>query len=198
MLDKLTQELINEIAKLPGIGPKSAQRIAFWVLSANKESIRSLAEKLIEARENIHYCDVCGNFTQLKVCDICTDERRTNATICVVEEAKDITPIEKTREFKGKYHVLGGTICPIENVGPEDLRIRELLERLMKNDVKEVIVATNPTITGEATALYLSRAISPSGIKITRLGLGLPMGSDLEYADEITLGHALESRQVIG
>jgi recombination protein RecR len=197
MLDELLQELIDEIAKLPGIGPKSASRIAFYVLSAPKSEIESLADSLLSARNNIKFCNICGNITQNDTCNICLDPRRNNTQICVVEEAKDIIPIEKTHEYRGKYHVLGGTINPIENVGPENLRIKELLERLMDEKTEEVILALNPSVTGEATALYISRSIAPSGIRVTRLGIGLPVGSDLEYADEITLSRALESRREV-
>lgn len=193
-MDDLLQELIEEIQKLPGVGPKSASRLAFYVLSAPSDEIHLLAEKLVEAKEKIGFCSVCYNVTQNKVCSICSDLRRDDSIILVVEEAKDIIPVERTREYFGKYHVLGGSLSPMDEIGPENLHIDELLERV-KNGAKEVILATNPTVTGEVTAQYLSTLMQDTDVKITRIALGLSMGSDLEYADELTLSRALERRQ---
>ncbi|MCI1901268.1 MAG: recombination mediator RecR [Bifidobacteriaceae bacterium] len=194
MYDGAIQDLIDSFAKLPGIGPKGAQRIAFYLLSADKHEVQHLAETITTVQEKVKFCEICGNVTETSPCSICMDPRRDDSQICVVEEPKDVMAIERTREFRGKYHVLGGAINPMANVGPADLRIKELLGRLGNDSVKEVILALNPNIEGEATTTYLSRLLTPVGVKITRLASGLPVGSDLEYADEITLGRAFAGR----
>jgi len=193
----IIQELIDELGRLPGIGPKSAQRIAFHILQTESFDVTRLAEVLIEVRDKVHFCSVCGNVSEQDRCSICRDPRRQQTTICVVEEAKDVVAIERTREFRGLYHVLGGAISPIDGVGPDNLRIRELMVRLADTAITEVIIATDPNLEGEATATYLSRLLSPLGIRITRLASGLPVGGDLEYADEVTLGRAFEGRRVV-
>ena len=193
--DSAIQRLIDDFAKLPGIGPKGAQRIAFFILNAPQEQVDDLAEALHEVKEKIKFCEICGNVCQHSPCPICEDPRRDSSIICVVEEPKDVMSIERTREFQGKYHVLGGAINPMANVGPEDLRIAQLIERLRSGQVKEVILALNPNIEGEATTKYISTLLSTTGITITRLASGLPVGGDLEYADEITLGRALAGRR---
>ncbi|MFA5881133.1 MAG: recombination mediator RecR [Eubacteriales bacterium] len=189
--------LIEELSKLPGIGPKTAQRLAFYILNRDPGEVRELAKAIVQAREKIRYCSVCSNLTDLDPCQICRDESRNRSVICAVEEPRDVVAIEKTREYKGLYHVLQGAISPMEGVGPDELRIKELLARLQNNDVLEIIVATNPNIEGEATAMYLARLIKPLGIKVTRIAHGLPVGGDLEYADEVTLSKALEGRREI-
>jgi recombination protein RecR len=193
----IVQELIDELGRLPGIGPKSAQRIAFHILQTESFDVQRLAEVLTEVREKVHFCAICGNVTEFEQCSICRDARRSPATICVVEEAKDVAAIERTREFKGLYHVLGGAISPIDGVGPDDLRIRQLLQRLADGSVTEVIIATDPNLEGEATATYLTRLLVQPGLRVTRLASGLPVGGDLEYADEVTLGRAFEGRRVV-
>lgn len=193
--DSAIQRLIDDFATLPGIGPKGAQRIAFFILNAPQEQVDDLAEALHEVKEKIKFCEICGNVCQHSPCPICEDPRRDSSIICVVEEPKDVMSIERTREFQGKYHVLGGAINPMANVGPEDLRIAQLIERLRSGQVKEVILALNPNIEGEATTKYISTLLSATGITITRLASGLPVGGDLEYADEITLGRALAGRR---
>lgn len=195
MYDGALQDLINALGRLPGIGPKSAQRIAFYVLSRPKAEAELLAQALIDAKEKIRFCTKCGNIAQEELCSICRNPKRDQAVICVVEEAKDVGAIERTRSYRGLYHVLGGAIDPINGIGPEQLRLRELLTRLSGDSVQEIIIATNPNIEGEATATYLTRTISPLGLKVTRLASGLPVGGDLEYADEVTLGRALEGRR---
>lgn len=195
MYDGALQDLIDALGRLPGIGPKSAQRIAFYVLSRPKAEAELLAQALIDAKEKIRFCTKCGNIAQEELCSICRNPKRDQAVICVVEEAKDVGAIERTRSYRGLYHVLGGAIDPINGVGPEQLRLRELLTRLSGGSVQEIIIATNPNIEGEATATYLTRTISPLGLKVTRLASGLPVGGDLEYADEVTLGRALEGRR---
>lgn len=195
MYDGALQDLIDALGRLPGIGPKSAQRIAFYVLSRPKAEAELLAQALIDAKEKIRFCTKCGNIAQEELCAICRNPKRDQAVICVVEEAKDVGAIERTRSYRGLYHVLGGAIDPINGIGPEQLRLRELLTRLSGDSVKEIIIATNPNIEGEATATYLTRTISPLGLKVTRLASGLPVGGDLEYADEVTLGRALEGRR---
>lgn len=195
MYDGALQDLIDALGRLPGIGPKSAQRIAFYVLSRPKAEAELLAQALIDAKEKIRFCTKCGNISQEELCSICRNPKRDQAVICVVEEAKDVGAIERTRSYRGLYHVLGGAIDPINGIGPEQLRLRELLTRLSGDSVKEIIIATNPNIEGEATATYLTRTISPLGLKVTRLASGLPVGGDLEYADEVTLGRALEGRR---
>lgn len=197
MYEGIVQELIDELGRLPGIGPKSAQRIAFHILQTESFDVSRLAEVLIEVRDKVRFCEVCGNVTEQVRCPICRDPRRSAATICVVEEAKDVAAIERTREFKGLYHVLGGAISPIDGVGPDDLRIRQLMERLGDGTVTEVIIATDPNLEGEATASYLSRLLVQPNLRVTRLASGLPVGGDLEYADEVTLGRAFEGRRVV-
>lgn len=195
MYDGALQDLIDALGRLPGIGPKSAQRIAFYMLSRPKAEAELLAQALIDAKEKIRFCTKCGNIAQEELCSICRNPKRDQAVICVVEEAKDVGAIERTRSYRGLYHVLGGAIDPINGIGPEQLRLRELLTRLSGGSVQEIIIATNPNIEGEATATYLTRTISPLGLKVTRLASGLPVGGDLEYADEVTLGRALEGRR---
>ena len=195
MYDGALQDLIDALGRLPGIGPKSAQRIAFYVLSRPKAEAELLAQALIDAKEKIRFCTKCGNIAQEELCAICRNPKRDQAVICVVEEAKDVGAIERTRSYRGLYHVLGGAIDPINGIGPEQLRLRELLTRLSGDTVQDIIIATNPNIEGEATATYLTRTISPLGLKVTRLASGLPVGGDLEYADEVTLGRALEGRR---
>ncbi|EEJ53219.1 recombination mediator RecR [Mobiluncus mulieris] len=188
------QNLIDALGKMPGVGPKSAQRIAFWVLQTDPENIKNLAATLQTAKDTIRFCETCGNITENPVCQICVDPRRDRSLICVVEEAKDIASLEKTRSYRGLYHVLGGAIDPINGIGPDQLRIKSLMERLQDAKVKEVIIATNPNVEGEATATYLSRLLATLQIPASRLASGLPVGSDLEYADEVTLSRALEGR----
>ncbi|MHB1419700.1 MAG: recombination mediator RecR [Bacillota bacterium] len=190
--------LINELNKLPGVGPKTAQRLAFHLLNVPLAEARALAEAIVEARDRIRYCTVCCNLTDEDPCQICRNEARDQSIICIVEEPRDVVAMEKTREFKGQYHVLQGAISPMDGIGPENLTIKELLRRLEKGNVRELILATNSDIEGEATSMYLSQLIKPLGIKITRLAYGLPVGGDLEYADEVTLGRALEGRREIG
>lgn len=198
MYEGAVQDLIDELGRLPGIGPKSAQRIAFHLLSSETSDVRRLADALTEVKARVQFCETCGNVAESATCRICADPRRSPATICVVEEAKDVVAVERTREFRGKYHVLGGAINPIENVGPDDLRISQLMTRLADGAVEEVIIATDPNIEGEATATYLSRMLAPMGLRVTRLASGLPVGGDLEYADEVTLGRAFEGRRLVG
>jgi len=193
----IVQELIDEFGRLPGIGPKSAQRIAFHILQTETFDTTRLSELLMDVKTKVRFCEVCGNVTEEATCSICRDPRRSPATICVVEEAKDVQAIERTREFRGLYHVLGGAISPIDGVGPDDLRIRQLVQRLADDTVQEVIIATDPNLEGEATATYLSRMLAPFGLRVTRLASGLPVGGDLEYADEVTLGRAFEGRRVV-
>lgn len=204
MYEGVVQDLIDELGTLPGIGPKSAQRIAFHLLGANEENVRRLATVMVEVKEKIGFCRICGSITEDEVCRICTDPRRTSATICVVEEPKDVFAIERLREFKGRYHVLGGAIDPIGGVGPSDLRIHELLQRLDaggETDVEtttELILALDPNIEGEATASYLARLLRDrDGLTISRLASGLPVGGDLDYADEMTLGRAFMGRRIM-
>ena len=197
MYEGIVQELIDELGALPGIGPKSAQRIAFHILQTESFDVSRLARVLTEVREKVRFCETCGNVTEQEQCSICRDPRRNTATICVVEEAKDVSAIERTREFKGLYHVLGGAISPIHGVGPDDLRIRQLMQRLADGTVTEVIIATNPNLEGEATATYLSRLLQQPGLRVSRLASGLPVGGDLEYADEVTLGRAFEGRRTL-
>ncbi|MCL9665201.1 recombination mediator RecR [Curtobacterium albidum] len=198
MYDGIVQDLIDEFGRLPGIGPKSAQRIAFHILQTESFDPARLSELLAEVKEKVRFCEVCGNVTEHVRCSICRDPRRSPTVICVVEEAKDVAAIERTREFRGLYHVLGGAISPIDGVGPDDLRIQQLMTRLADGTVDEVIIATDPNLEGEATATYLSRLLVPMGIRTTRLASGLPVGGDLEYADEVTLGRAFEGRRLVG
>ena len=197
MYEGIVQELIDELGRLPGIGPKSAQRIAFHILQTEQFDVTRLANVLLEVRDKVRFCSICGNVSEQETCLICRDPRRNPAMICVVEEAKDVVAIERTREFKGLYHVLGGAISPIDGIGPDDLRIRQLMQRLADNTVQEVIIATDPNLEGEATATYLSRLLTTLEIKVTRLASGLPVGGDLEYADEVTLGRAFEGRRTV-
>ncbi|MBM6699204.1 recombination protein RecR [Bifidobacterium pullorum subsp. saeculare] len=193
--DGAIQRLIDAFNRLPGIGPKGAQRIAFHLLSAPDEEANELVEAIEEVKAKVRFCDICGNVCESSPCPVCADPRRDHTIICVVEEPKDVMSVERTREYRGLYHVLGGAINPMANVGPEDLSIAKLLDRLKTNEVQEVILALDPNIEGEATTTYLSRLLTPVGIKVTRLASGLPVGSDLEYADEITLGRALAGRR---
>jgi recombination protein RecR len=195
MYEGVVQELIDELGRLPGVGPKSAQRIAFYLLQTEDDLAERLAKVLIEVKERVRFCDICGNVSEQERCNICRDVRRDQTLICVVEESKDVQAIERTREFRGLYHVLGGAISPIEGIGPDQLRIKELMARLSNPDIKEVILATDPNLEGEATATYLSRMLSTMGIPVTRLASGLPVGGDLEYADEVTLGRAFSGRR---
>ncbi len=197
MYEGIVQDLIDEFAKLPGVGPKGATRIAFHLLNSETTDVTRLAEVLREVKEKVRFCKQCYNVAQNELCRICADTRRDETLICVVEEPKDVLAIERTREFRGKYHVLGGAISPIDGIGPDDLRIKELMSRLSDNDIAEVILATDPNLEGEATATYLARLLSPLGLKVTRLASGLPVGGDLEYADEITLGRAFEGRRQV-
>jgi recombination protein RecR len=193
----VVQDLIDELGRLPGIGPKSAQRIAFHLLRADTEEVTRLTTVLTQVKATIRFCERCGNVAQAELCRICADLRRDQTAICVVEEPKDVVAVERTREFRGTYHVLGGAISPMDGIGPEDLRIRELMQRLADGTVTELIIATDPNIQGEATATYISRALRGTGLTITRLASGLPVGGDLEYADEVTLGRAFEGRRPI-
>jgi recombination protein RecR len=193
----LVQDLIDELGRLPGIGPKSAQRIAFHLLKLPKEDALRLARVIVEVKDKVSFCTQCFNVAEGDRCGICLDERRDPTTLCVVEDARDIVAIEKTQDFRGRYHVLQGAINPIEGIGPDQLRIRELLRRLGDEEIAEIILCTNPNLEGDATAMYLSRQLRPLGIKVTRLASGLPVGGDLEYADELTLGRALEGRREV-
>lgn len=192
------QALIDELGRLPGVGPKSAQRIAFHLLNSEREDVEKLAAALREVADKVRFCDICFNVSEETTCRLCRDPRRDQSLICVVEESKDVAAIERTREFRGLYHVLGGAISPIDHVGPEDLHIAELLRRLSGPTVTEVILATDPNLEGEATATYLTRLLAPTGIIVSRLASGLPVGGDLEYADEVTLGRAFSGRRRVG
>lgn len=195
MYEGVLADLIEELGRLPGIGPKSAQRIAFHLLQTPEQDVRQLAETLLILKQRVRFCVICGHVTDEDECRICRDPRRDPAVLCVVEEPKDVIAIERTGEYRGRYHVLGGAISPIDGVGPDDLRIRELLQRLADGSVLEVILATDPNLEGEATATYLARTLSPMGLNVTRLASGLPVGGDLEYADEVTLGRAFAGRR---
>ena len=197
MYEGVVQDLIDELGRLPGVGPKSAQRIAFHILQSDPVDVRRLAHALNEVKEKVRFCAICGNVSESERCRVCLDSRRDLSVICVVEEPKDVVAVERTREFRGRYHVLGGAISPIEGVGPDDLRIRELMARLADGAVTELILATDPNLEGEATATYLARLLKPMGLKVTRLASGLPVGGDLEYADEVTLGRAFEGRRLL-
>jgi recombination protein RecR len=197
MYEGIVQDLIDELGRLPGVGPKSAQRIAFHLLQADPTDVRRLASILVEVKDKVRFCSVCGNVAEEETCRICRDPRRDPSVICVVEEPKDVVAIERTREFKGRYHVLGGAISPIDDVGPDQLRIKELMTRLADGTVTEVILATDPNLEGEATATYLTRFLVGLGLRVTRLASGLPVGGDLEYADEVTLGRAFEGRRSV-
>ena len=197
MYEGAIQDLIDELGRLPGVGPKSAQRIAFHILSADPADVNRLATSLRKVKELVRFCTTCFNVAESEQCRVCRDSRRTNEVLCVVEEPKDVVAIERTGEFRGRYHVLGGAINPLEGIGPDNLRIRELLLRLGTGEVKELILATDPNTEGEATATYLALMVKPMGIAVTRLASGLPVGGDLEYADEITLGRAFEGRRAV-
>jgi recombination protein recR len=197
MYEGAVQNLIDELGRLPGVGPKSAQRIAFHILNADAADMARLANAISTVKTSVSFCEECGNVSETKLCTICRDERRDPSVLCVVEESKDVVAIERTRSFTGRYHVLGGAINPLAGVGPEQLRIRELVSRLADERIQEIILAMDPNLEGEATATYLSRILVPLGVRLSRLASGLPVGGDLEYADEITLGRALEGRRVI-
>ena len=197
MYDGAVQDLIDELGRLPGVGPKSAQRIAFHLLGTDGADVQRLADAITTVKEKVRFCDTCGNIAESEQCRICADPRRDQTIICVVEEPKDVVAIERTREFRGRYHVLGGAIDPMNGVGPDDLRIRQLLTRLGDNAIEEIIIATDPNIEGEATATYLARMLVPLGMTVSRLASGLPVGGDLEYADEVTLGRAFEGRRTV-
>ncbi len=190
-------ELVSQFERLPGIGQKTAQRLAYHILEQPPERAEKFAAALVNARKKIHFCKECQGFTDLEICPICSDGSRDSSVICVVAEPKDVMAFERTKEFGGTYHVLHGVISPLDNIGPDNLRIKELMARLSNSEVKEIIMATNPTVEGEATASYISRLVKPMGIKVTRLAYGIPVGSDLEYADEFTLARALEGRNEI-
>lgn len=198
MYDGVLADLIDELSKLPGVGPKSAQRMAFYILGAPESDVAKFAATLNEVKRVVRFCSICGNVTQDQICRICSDPNRDKSTICVVEEVRDVLVIERTREFRGKYHVLGGAISPIDGIGPDDLRIGELLQRIKSDSVVEVIIATDPNLEGEATATYLARQIGAIGVKVTRPASGLPVGGDLEFADEVTLGRAFLGRRPVG
>lgn len=191
------QDLVEEFGRLPGIGPKSAQRMAFYILQSDSADVDALADALKEVKRRVRFCDICGNVAEDEKCVICKDERRDQTMICVVEEPKDVVAVERTREFRGLYHVLGGSIDPMSGIGPDDLRIKSLLPRLQSGAVTEVVIATDPNLEGEATATYLIRLLSSLGITVSRLASGLPVGGDLEYADEVTLGRAFEGRRTV-
>ena len=197
MYEGIVQELIDELGRLPGIGPKSAQRIAFHILQTQSFDTTRLAQILMDVREKVRFCSICGNVSGQDTCTICRDVRRNQAIICVVEEAKDVAAVERTREFRGLYHVLGGALSPIDGIGPNELRFTQLVKRLADATVTEVIIATDPNLEGEATATYLARLLVQPGLRVTRLASGLPVGGDLEYADEVTLGRAFEGRRVV-
>ncbi len=197
MYEGAVQDLIDELGRLPGVGPKSAQRIAFFLLGSEAADISRLAAALTRVRDEVRFCTVCGNVAEAEQCKICRDPRRSLDVICVVEEPKDVVAIERTREFRGRYHILGGAISPIDGIGPEHLRIRELMSRLADGAITELILATDPNLEGEATATYLARLVAPMGMIVTRLASGLPVGGDLEYADEVTLGRAFEGRRSV-
>ncbi len=197
MYEGAIQDLIDELGRLPGVGPKSAQRIAFHVLSADPADVTRLAVALRKVKEQVRFCRLCFNVAEAEECRICRDVRRSDEVLCVVEEPKDVVAIERTGEFRGRYHVLGGAINPLEGVGPDHLRIRELMTRLASGEVQELILATDPNTEGEATATYLALLVKPMGLRVTRLASGLPVGGDLEYADEITLGRAFEGRRSV-
>jgi recombination protein RecR len=191
------QELIDELGRLPGVGPKSAQRIAFHILEADPEDMKRLADSIRAVKERVKFCSICFNVSEQETCGICRDPRRDETVLCVVEESKDVMAVERTRSFRGRYHVLGGSINPIAGIGPDQLHIRELLGRLHDDKIEEIIIATDPNLEGEATATYLARMLKTIGIKVTRLASGLPVGGDLEYADEVTLGRAFEGRRSV-
>ena len=194
MYSDTVNKLINQFEKLPGIGHKTAVRLAFYILEAPEDVAKEMSKALIEAKENVKFCSICYNLTEKDPCDICSDKKRDDSTICVVENVKDVVAMEKTHEFKGVYHVLHGSISPMNGIGPDDIKIKELLTRVMNGNVKEIILATNPRVEGEATSMYISKLVKPLGIKTTRIARGIPVGGDLEYIDEVTLLRALEGR----
>ncbi|WP_303250209.1 recombination mediator RecR [uncultured Slackia sp.] len=189
------QKLLDELERMPGVGPKSAQRIAYWMLNSDRETVLRLADAIVEVKNTVHFCSRCFNYAEGELCEVCASQRRDESVICVVSEPRDIAAIERTAAFSGVYHVLGGALSPMDGIGPDDLHIAELLKRLADADVREVVLATNPNVEGETSAAYLARLIKPLGIEVTRLASGLPVGGDLEFADEITLGRAIESRR---
>ena len=191
------QRLLDELGRLPGIGPKSAQRIAYHILGADAEEARRLAHAILDVKDQVHFCPVCFSYATRELCDVCDDPSRDRSRICVVSEPRDVSAIERTGSYHGLYHVLGGVISPMDKIGPEQLHVKELLERLASGEVQEVILATNPDVEGETTATYLSRIIRPLGVRVSRLASGLPVGGDLEYADEVTLGRAIEARREV-
>ena len=191
------QRLLDELGRLPGIGPKSAQRIAYYLLEADAEEARRLATAILEVKQQVHFCPICFSYATRDTCDVCSDASRDRTTICVVSEPRDVSAIERTGSYHGLYHVLGGVISPMDKIGPEQLHVKELLSRLASGEVQEVILATNPDVEGETTATYLSRIIRPLGVRASRLASGLPVGGDLEYADEVTLGRAIEARREV-
>ncbi len=191
------QRLLDELGRLPGIGPKSAQRIAYYLLEADAEEARRLATAILEVKQQVHFCPICFSYATRDTCDVCSDASRDRTTICVVSEPRDVSAIERTGSYHGLYHVLGGVISPMDKIGPEQLRVKELLSRLASGEVQEVILATNPDVEGETTATYLLRIIRPLGVRVSRLASGLPVGGDLEYADEVTLGRAIEARREV-
>jgi len=195
VFEGVIQDLIDELGRLPGIGPKSAQRLAFHILSMETADVTRIARTLEEVKARARFCEICGNLSESEQCRICRDPRRDESILCVVEEAKDVLAIEKTRAFRGRYHVLGGALNPIENIGPGELRIRELLQRLQNPGITEIIIATDPNMEGEATATYLVRQLTPLGVKVTKLATGVQLGGDLEYVDEVTIGRAIEGRR---
>ena len=197
MYEGPVQDLIDELGRLPGVGPKSAQRIAFHLLDADKDEVQQLVDAISTVKTSVSFCVVCGNVTEQEECAICRDARRDRSVICVVEESKDVMAIERTRSYRGLYHVLGGAISPLQGVGPDQLRIRELMTRLSDETVQEIVLAMDPNLEGEATSTYLTRMLKTLGIRVTRLASGLPVGGDLEYADEVTLGRAFEGRTVV-
>lgn len=197
MYEGVVQDLIDELGRLPGVGPKSAQRIAFHVLNSDSADVRRLIGALTEVLDKVKFCVICGNVSADELCKICRDPRRDPSVLCIVEEPKDVVAIEKTREFRGRYHILGGAISPLDGIGPDELRVKELVTRLASEEVTEIILATDPNLEGEATATYLARLLKPMGLRVTRLASGLPVGGDLEYADELTLGRAFEGRRLL-
>lgn len=191
------QKLLDELERLPGIGPKSAQRMAYWILNADRATAMRLSEAIAEVKDTVHFCSRCFNYAEDDLCEICASSKRDASILCVVSEPRDIPPIERTAVFSGVYHVLGGALSPMEGIGPDDLHIADLMKRLAAEPIEEVVLATNPNVEGETTAAYLARLIKPLGIKVTRLASGLPVGGDLEFADEVTLGRSLENRQTL-
>ena len=189
--------LIEEFSKLPGVGRKTAQRLAFHVINMNNNDVEALSKAIVDAKKEIRYCSICYNITDKQICSMCSNKNRDSSVICVVEDPRDVAAMEKTKEFNGQYHVLNGVISPMDGIGPDMIRVKELIQRLSNQDVKEIIMATNPTIEGEATAMYIARLLKPMGIKVTRIAHGLPVGGDLEYADEVTITKALEGRREI-